>query len=388
MRVLHVAALPFPSHQGTQVYIRQLCERQRHEVHLVTYAHGIDGAGLSFEHHRSPDFPRSRSLRSGPSWDKPLLDAGLAREAARVAGRIRPDIVHAHHYEGLAASMGIGGVPIVYHAHTLLEPELPMYFEGGAVRALASVSGLAADRWLPRLADHCLAISPHLRDVLIDHGIEEDRVTYVPPAIEEDVDGRGRGDGRSLIYLGNLDGYQGVESMLEGFQGVRERLPDARLRIVTDSGPKRCMDLASRLGIEDAVCIEPHGDFRTVLPRLLASSVAVVPRRIPGGFPIKLLNYLNAGVPVLASVHGAVGLRHGTEVMVYGSRAEMVEHACALLGDEGLAGRIGAGGREYAKRHFTWESALDRIDGIYELLRRRPAALLRKLRRIGTPARS
>jgi glycosyltransferase involved in cell wall biosynthesis len=387
LRILHVAALPFPSHQGTQVYIRQLCGRQAvsgHDVHLLTYAHGdgTNGRG-GFDHHRIPDFPRYRSLRSGPSWHKPLLDASLAAATRRLTSHFGVDVVHAHHYEGLAASLAaLPDVPVVYHAHTLLEPELPCYFRHVAARTGATLVGLAGDRLLPRLAAHCMVISPYLREVLVGHGVSEDRVTYVPPALEDERDTwRGCPDagrnGPVLLYLGNLDRYQGIELMLEGFVRILRRHPRARLRVVTDSDPTPCLRLAASLSVREAMDIQPHGDFSSVLPRMLSARVALVPRCIPGGFPIKLLNYLHGGLPVVASTHGSGGLRHGVEAMVFQNGDELVEHTCRLLDDPAAAARIGRAGRAFARAHFSWETALARMDRAYARVLRRPGSQAR-----------
>ncbi len=399
LRILHVAALPFPTHQGTQVYIRQLCERQArsgHEVHLVTYAGGLDGRGDGiFAHHRSPDVPRFRSMRSGPAWQKPLLDLGLAATARGLAGRLGPDIVHAHHYEGLAAGLAAAGgrLPVVYHAHTLLEPELPCYYDGRAMRSIASISGLCIDRVLPRAADHCLAVSPHVCEILLGHGVPDDRVTYVPPSVDLEHMPRGEravpGPDPTLVYLGNLDRYQGVDGMIRAFDAVRRARPGLRLRIVTDSDPSPCRALADSLGLDGDVSVEPHGDFGTVIPRLRSAHVALAPRCIPGGFPIKLLNYLHGGVPVVASVHASGGLRHGIEAMVYSTHAQMIEHVSTLLADAGMARRIARKGRRFAREHFSWDVAMGLIDGVYEgLLRRRSRDLRLNSIRMGTPAKS
>ncbi len=379
LRILHVAALPFPTRQGTQVYIGQMCEQQArrgHEVHLLTYAHGdgSNGHARTFVHHRIPDFPRARSLRSGPSWQKPLLDASMAAAIRRLSAGLAPDLVHAHHYEGLAASLAArrAGVPVVYHAHTLLEPELPCYFRRKTVMSGASLLGLAADRTLPRLADHCLAISPYLAEALVGHGLREKNVTYVPPALEPETGAAPRAPGAVasgapvLLYLGNLDRYQGIGFMLRGFAGVLERHPRATLRIITASDASRCIDRAMALGIRHRLEVEPHGPFSAVFPAVLSASVGLVPRRIPGGFPIKLLNYLHAGLPVVASTHGSGGLRHGEEAMVFSGCDELVRNACRLVEDADLSTRIGAQGRAFARQNFCWAPALDRIDAVYD----------------------
>src|SRR5688500_16102663 len=145
MRIAMVAACPFPWPRGTPIRIHRLAEavaQRGHEVHVATYHLGEDAGGAPFTVHRIRDVPAYRRAEPGPTARKlfhldPLL-AGLLR---RLHERLRFDLVHAHHYEGLlVASHAVRGTPIVYDAHTLLSGELPSYRLGlprPLVRALA-----------------------------------------------------------------------------------------------------------------------------------------------------------------------------------------------------------------------------------------------------------
>jgi glycosyltransferase involved in cell wall biosynthesis len=377
-RILHVAAMPFPSVQGTQVYIGQMCALQAragHDVHLLTYHHGSSAKEPGgFVIHRLGDFPRLRSLRSGPSWGKVLLDLRMAGAVRRLVGEIGPDIVHAHHYEALAACLlaGFGRFPLLYHAHTLMEPELPWYFNGRALKACTAVAGILMDTYLPAAATACAAISPYLVEVLVARGVPRERVFYVPPSVEAPVSragpARDAGCRWDFIYAGNLDGYQGVEAVLSGFALLLRGRGDLSLGIVSDSDPGLLRLLAGRLGIGERIAFEPHGSFESVFDRILGSRIALVPRRIPGGFPMKLLNYLHARRPVIATVQGSWGLRHRREVMVHDGIEGFVHCAREMLGDAALRERIALAGHEAVRKNFRWAASLKILDGIYSRL--------------------
>jgi glycosyltransferase involved in cell wall biosynthesis len=382
MRILHVAALPFPSRQGTQVSIRQMVERQArrgHEVHLLTYAHGEENfSPEGYRVHRLADFPVFRSMRSGPSWRKVVLDARMAAAVERLVRSLSPDLVHAHHYEALAASLlgNLGRRPVLYHAHTLLGPELPTYASGRLAKTAAARLGLEADRFLPSLAGACAAISPALAEMLVARGVPAGRVFVVPPALE--VEPRGRpARGRhavaaDLVYAGNLDGYQGIEAMLEGMAELARTGRRPSLKIVTDSATGKHAALARQLGIAENVSFEPHGDFAGVAGRIQSSSIAVAPRSIPGGFSMKLINYLRLGKPVLASPHGSGGLEDGREILVFETPRQFAAAAGRLLDDAALRQRVARAGARRAAELFLWPEALDVLDEVYrELLRRR-----------------
>ncbi|MCA9581115.1 MAG: hypothetical protein KC416_04930, partial [Myxococcales bacterium] len=103
MRILHVAAMPFPTAQGTQAAVAAMARAHGHlghETHLLTYGEGIDGGGAEpFEHHRVLPVPGGKSFRSGPSLGKVFRDAQLAAILRRLPTRLRADLVIAHHVE-------------------------------------------------------------------------------------------------------------------------------------------------------------------------------------------------------------------------------------------------------------------------------------------------
>ena len=80
---LHVAALPFPTYQGTQAVIFNMLEAMvsvGREPTLLTYAMQGYPYEPGFEHRRLSDFPAFRSLQSGPSLRKVVLDVRLCFE--------------------------------------------------------------------------------------------------------------------------------------------------------------------------------------------------------------------------------------------------------------------------------------------------------------------
>src|SRR5687768_15874211 len=117
--ILHVAALPFPSPQGTQAAIASMLEALAgagRDVHLLCYAHAGSEQAFSFPIHRASDFARFRSLRSGLSPRKLIADAELAAALRRCLERVKPSVVVAHHVE--AAMVTSGCARRVFYAHT------------------------------------------------------------------------------------------------------------------------------------------------------------------------------------------------------------------------------------------------------------------------------
>jgi glycosyltransferase involved in cell wall biosynthesis len=314
--ILHVACMPFPSHQGTQAALDAMlrasaCSGQA--THLLAYARGAYEINAPYEVHRIPDFPKVRSLRSGPSWGKIALDARCIVETHRLVRRLRPEAIIAHHIEAALAVLAAQVTPIYYVAHTCLSRELPLYFP---LPPASLVSGAAkrVERIVCTRAAGVAAVAPSLARVLGD-GV---RYLPVPWAVSTDAHRPTREearaelglepDARVCLYAGNLDGYQGWEYLIEALSGLRHTHPTARLLIATESDPSPSRLVATRLGVADSVHFCRLDGERARQLVHAAADLAWVPRRTEGGLPIKMLDAFARKVPVVAMNRATAGL--------------------------------------------------------------------------------
>lgn len=364
LRILAVAALPFPSPQGTQVLVGEIAEglaARGHEVHLLCYGWGSERREHGFGVHRIAHLGAQRSLRSGPSWQKVVLDGLLAGEARRLARRIGADVVLAHGHEALAAVAVPPRVraPVVYHAHTRMGPELPTYFTDPALRALSAVGGRALDVALPPRADAIVAVSPALAAELGG--------TYVPPALRLPPPPSVAREHGHLVYVGNLDRYQGLEVVLDALPA----LPDATLTVVSASAPGPMAAAATARGVAHRVRFVPHGELSAVRALLARAAVVVVPRALATGFPIKLLEAMAAGAPLVVSRRAAHGLTHGREALVVDD-AGMAPAIGALLSDPDAARALGRRARAHVEAAHAPERAAALLEDVLRAVGRRP----------------
>ncbi len=387
LRILHVFAAPYPSLQGSQVYMKGLLHAladRGHQVALACYGHGL-GPARSWEGSvrllRAPGLPGYRRLRSGPDVVKPLLDAGLALRvgwAARWA-----QVIHAHNYEAPLAAYGARALwrrPVVYTAHNTMESELPAYFSGRLGRRAARELGAWLDARIPRRADIALALSASGERALRRLGCR--RVACTPPGVDlQDLAGacperasrRYRLAGRAwVVYAGNPDAYQDADLLLRALARV----------------PRLGLLLASHASLEplrrrcDALGIAPRRrrlvrarDWPSVRDIVVAADFAALPRRTCAGFPIKLLNYLGLGKAVVAArdtapaMAGVLPVPPGDPQAMAGAFDSLLRHPerCRVLGEAG---------RQVVRRDWSWGVRITQLEGIYmELLERRDGGL-------------
>ncbi len=380
MKVLHVAAMPFPSVQGTQAAVRAMIEAEHSDdraPELLTYAHAGYELATPWPIHRIRDLTRDRSLTSGPSWRKVVADAQLAVAARRIVRELRPRAIVAHHVEAATAALTARARPLVFVAHTALGPELPAYLPARA-RAIAVRAGEALDVSLVRRADAVGAVSPILAERL--SSIAERDVAYLPipwsiaPPIEpsERIKARTRFDippaAPVLLYAGNLDAYQGVDLLARAFAIVRERRPDARLVIATASDHAALEQALWSLGCAGAVTFAPLADEPDRRVAHAAADAVCIPRAIDGGLPIKLLDALARGVPTVATRRATAGLALGGAALVAADDDAEALAAAALIavGAREASADLGRRGVEYVRREHAKERYLEAMDALLD----------------------
>jgi glycosyltransferase involved in cell wall biosynthesis len=381
LRIAMVAACPFPLGRGTPIRIQREAEAltaRGHEVHIVTYSLGTADPVSGVTVHRTPRLPGYRTTSPGPTYQKLLaLDSMLVATLFRLLRAQPIDVIHAHHYEGLLvarAAKAFTKTPIVYDAHTMLGSELA-FFRLGLPGRFTVPLGHYLDRRLPKLADHIISVTETIRDHLIAGNVVSDaQISVIGNGVEleqfrPDLHPPWASDAlRRIVFTGNLAPYQGVDILLQGFAAAASRRRDIRLRIVTDSDFSAYEPSARQLGIRDLIEVVSAPSFADVPAFLETAHVAVNPRLEADGIPLKLLNYMAAGKPIVSFKGSAPGLIHEhTAWLIAGSDpADFGRGILALLEDPERAQAMGRRARSLAEQHYRWPVLAERIERIYQ----------------------
>jgi len=378
-RVAMVAACPFPSLRGSQVLIQEVAHalaERGHEVHLVTYAHGenlVPFHGVFVHRIRAPRFA---TRHGGFGWRRFVLDLCLGWTLYRVVRSNQIQVIHAHNYEAPIISYFVRlltKVPVVYHAHNALSDELGHYVTAGWRRALASRFGSLLDGQVPRRADFSIALTAELEGFLSGHGVRRDRLAVVAPNAPAPIPPRGAVDGEfdqrfTVMYTGNLDPYQDLDVLFDAFGQFRVKVSDALLVVVTHEPDwaRRIGGVARELIREGALRVVPASTFSVVRRMMTHADILVCPRSSWSGFPVKLLNYLAAGRPVVCAEGSAKVVADGETALVFRNRdsRDLALALWRLSDDAALRERLSAGARALAgafARHLT----VTKIEQIY-----------------------
>jgi glycosyltransferase involved in cell wall biosynthesis len=381
LRIAMVAACPLPARRGTPLRIERLAEAlsaRGHEVELLTYHLAEEPDRFALPVQRVFGRCASGTLPPGPTLAKlALYDPALALLIARRLQARAFDLIHAHHVEGLlAAALGRygagqgGAVPLIYDAHTLLAGELPAYGHSVARRGVRAI-GRRLDGWLPRLAEHVVAVTDDIAQILAhEHGLEARRISVVPNGVEVErfVAGAEAVTPRPelVVYSGTLAPYQGIDLLLEAFARALAVRPELRLRLMTNASFAPYAGLAERLGVSRALELLPER-LDSLPLRLGEAMIAVLPRVDCPGLPQKLLNYMASGRAVVAFAGSAKRVEHEATGLVVKNH-DVAGFAAAILrlaGDPGLARRLGRAAQAHVAATASWAIAAERCERVY-----------------------
>lgn len=196
---------------------------------------------------------------------------------------------------------------------------------------------------------------------VVPNGVDTDRIRPARRASQA--------AGFTVGFVGTLKPWHGVETLVHAFAAGVATTPADRLLLVGD-GPEaaRLYALAHRLGIGDNLEMTGAVDHTQVAGHLQRMDVAVAPYpESPDAYfsPLKLYEYLAAGLPIVAS---AVG--QATDVLDDGANALLVPpgdiptlaaRLARLRDDAALRARLGNAARRTAVQRHTWDAAVRRI---------------------------
>lgn len=174
----------------------------------------------------------------------------------------------------------------------------------------------------------------------------------------------------TISWAGRMDPIKDLETLLRAFVLVRDKLPDARLRLFGDVNAggghyaNRCVKLAGELGVAAAVRFE--GRVPEIRDAYAAGNVVVL-SSISEGFPYTVIEAMTCGRACVATDVGGVSEAVADTGFVVPPRdPETMAAACVrLLTDTELRSALGAAARMRALELFTVDRAIGTFDEIY-----------------------
>ena len=430
MNVAYVCAdfgVPVFGHKGASVHVREMVAAFADGGHDVRiYAPTLDDPGPAGDHAADPGAQRARFqarierehgrvdvVEVAPesrhlAWLEELkhVEALLGRPT-----RLRQELRNLLYNQALRAQLGRAllaePVDFIYERYTLfglagidsarlhgvphvLEVNAPLADEQERMRGL-ELKDLArsTERRIWNATDAVIAVSGRLAEAVAACGVPESRIHVLPNAVDtrrftpgattEGVPGpvRERVRGRCVIgFVGSLKPWHGVETLFEAVTTLLARRLAVHLVVVGD-GPMR--EPLERAAAERGVL--PHVTFAGAIAHddipawLSLMDVATAPYTPHPDFyfsPLKLFEYMAAGVPVVAGRIGQLDelLEHERNALLHapGDAGALAAQLERLVRDPMLRRRLGVAGLQGIGEERTWHGHARRIEAIVRSL--------------------
>ena len=239
------------------------------------------------------------------------------------------------------------------------------------------------ERWLPVLADSVSCASASLKNLARKFGVKEDRIFDSPVGadLEKFMPGLDGGwvkrnyaiEGELVLYIGQLHGAQYADLFIRAAHIVLHHRHDVSFMIVGEGFLEpQLRKLADDLGLNGKIIFTggvPHDDIPYYIA---AATVCVAPFKDTQvsrcKSPLKIVEYLACGKPVVASSVGEVrNMAGGVSLLVepsqYGALAGGI---LRLLGDRLLRERLGRFARKRVEHSYSWAATAASLLRAYE----------------------
>jgi glycosyltransferase involved in cell wall biosynthesis len=218
-----------------------------------------------------------------------------------------------------------------------------------------------------------VTISQHSKRLLIEAGIDADRIEVIPYGPQAGPPRVERGDGLvRCLAVGRMVPKKAPAITVEAFARARQQQPALRLTVVGD-GPLKpdVMQVAERLGVGEAIEFHgalPHARVLELMRQhdiFLQHSIVDPVSGDTEGLPVAILEAMAHALPVISTRHTGIPeavVEGETGLLVNeGDVAAMASQIAALASDQNTRDRMGLAARARIDSHFSWEQEKRRL---------------------------
>lgn len=382
MRILFLAPQPFYEERGTPIAVdlvlQGLSERGE-TVDLVTFHLGEDVLYENVTIHRTLRIPLIKRIPPGFSLRKVICDILMFFQAFPLLLKRRYQYIHAVEeavFIALVLRM-LFKIPYVYDMDSSLSQQMTEryprflphfafilnYFERIAIRHAKAVVPVC-----DALREDVEKFSPTKVLVLRDVSLlkPDGQMRY------EDLRAKYGIKGPLMMYIGNLESYQGIDLLLQSFSLVLKRTEAANLVIIggKDEDISKYRGISERLGIKDRVHFLGPKPVERLSGYLSQADILVSPRIKGKNTPMKIYSYLDSGKALVATnlpTHTQV-LNAEVAVLAEPNPNIFSNGVLQLMEDKNLRQKLARSAKELIEERHTVEVFKESLNALYDWL--------------------
>lgn len=376
--ILVLAPQPFFQNRGTPIAVKLLVEelaRLGHRVHLLVFHEGDDVVIDGVQVHRIPKLWGVRNIPPSISWKKIVCDVAMFFSMLSLHRRYKFDLIHAVE-EAVFLAMPVKmifGTPYIYDMDSSLAIQVV-----DKLTFLAPVSGVLEffEKRAVRASIGIVAVCKALEDIARSYAPEKEIVRLEDISLLDNCTSSGEQlrerynlSGPIMLYVGNLEGYQGIDLLLEGFQLALAQGAEGTVVIIggTDATIDTYKKKADELGIGRNTCFCGPKPVEHLGHYLEQADILLSPRVQGNNTPMKLYSYMDSGKVVLATnlpTHTQV-LTGEFSYLVEPDRESMAGGIKKLLVDPDLRRELGEKARAVARENYSLDSFRSKLASFY-----------------------
>lgn len=267
----------------------------------------------------------------------------------------------------LAVSMGIPlssslGKHLVFEAHY----DDIEFAESVGVNKLTLTNVSRLQESYGKFFDKVISLSQQDIDSLSKNlKIKKSSIAVIPSGVNKDDFPRNcfSVKNKKIIFLGN----NFFDVNLRAIKKIKESIyPKLKkhgysFRIIGD------ISLSEKSALEDKQ-FEVTGKQEFLYDSFKDSTIALAPVTEGSGIRIKILNYLNAGIPVITTNQGARGFPRKQLLIIEDNTKEYPELIIKLMRDSDYLKNLSKKAREYIRQNMSWEEIAKRVSKEYDLV--------------------
>jgi len=296
------------------------------------------------------------------------------------------DIVHYRNiWDGLrvAQNKKVFGYKTLFEVNGLPSIELKYHYPGLDHELLSKIK--EQEIATLHLSDAIICPSNVTSDYIASLGLDRKLITVIPNGVSPSDFSASPLPNRAgrvptLLYIGTLADWQGLDVVIRALPIILAAQP-VRLPIVGRGRSRQRKMLAKqirKLGVERNVVVQPAVPHHEIPALIAQADICVAPLGLndrnvtQGACPIKVLEYMAAARPLLASNMPIMRelVREDVDALLFSPNdpADLARQALALLNDVELSKRLAESASERALTQFTWHESQKKLGKVYEKL--------------------
>lgn len=385
LNVLFLAPHPFYQDRGTPIaddlMLKVLSERGE-QVDVVAYPEGkLVTYGQNVRLHRTRYLSFVRNIRPGFSWKKLVYDVLMLFKVMRLVSNKRYNLVHAVEETVFMALLlkSLFNIPYVYDMDSSLAQQMVEKYP-----VLDKIKVSIILDWFEKIAVKNAQVVVPVCQALAD-GIADskpNKVALLPDVsllktekqnYEDDLQMKLHLSNLTLMYVGNLESYQGIDLLLESLSLVVKETDQIDLVIVggVPEDIEKYQAKANALGLGKQVHFlgqKPASKLGTYLSQ---ADILVSPRTKGKNTPMKIYSYLDSGKAVLATdlpTHTQV-LNQENSMLAEATPEDFSQKMVSLISDPQLRLKLGMAGKMLIQEKHSYNAYRQKVNKLYDWLK-------------------